>query len=140
MNKTWLLIASTVLAIGCGKNAGGGAGGMDEGPASITVPDITVSTKPEDIAKGEEVFKAKGCNACHKVGGGKLVGPDLKGVTARRSIKWISKQILKPEVMVQEDETAKALLKQYMTPMANQNVSPDAELPFILAYLKANEK
>lgn len=141
MNKTWLLIASTVLAIGCGKKEGeAGGGDKADGPESITVPDITVSTKPEDIAKGEQVFAAKGCTACHKVGGGKLVGPDLQGVTARRSIKWIEKQILKPEVMAQEDETAKALLKQYMTPMANQNVSPDAELPYILAYLKAHEK
>jgi mono/diheme cytochrome c family protein len=141
MKKTWLLIAATLLTIGCGKKEGDGAGGdKADGPESIVVPDITVSTKPEDITKGEQVFAAKGCTACHKIGGGKLVGPDLQGVTARRSIKWIERQILKPEVMLQEDETAKALLKQYMTPMANQNVSPDAELPYILAYLKAHEK
>ncbi len=136
MNKTfWLSLA--LLASAC--NKGSSPAGADDGPASIEVPELTVSTLPADIQKGEQIFATKGCTACHKMGGGKLVGPDLKGVTARRSIKWIEKMILKPEVMVKEDEVAKGLLKTYMTPMANQNVLPDAELPFILAYLKAHE-
>src|SRR5687768_2260572 len=66
----------------------------------IVVPNITISAAPEDVAKGEEVFTAKGCPACHKVGAGKLVGPDLKGVTQRRDEKWIAKMILRPDVMV----------------------------------------
>jgi len=42
---------------------------------------------------GEELF-LKNCFACHTIGSGKRVGPDLKGVEERRSIEWIGKFIL----------------------------------------------
>jgi mono/diheme cytochrome c family protein len=109
------------------------------GPESIAVPAVAYSKDAADIEKGEDLFKQKGCAACHKIGGGKLVGPDLRGVTARRNPKWIARMILKPEGMVKEDETAKELLKTHMTPMSNQNVDPATELPALLAYLHANE-
>lgn len=106
----------------------------------ITVPDFVISTAPADIKKGEEAFAAKGCTACHKIGGGKLVGPDLKGVTARRDQKWIEKMILRPDVMIKEDDVAKKLFVEHLTPMPNQGVNPETELPFILSYLKSVEK
>ncbi len=113
-----------------------------EAPAKteIPTPDITISTAPEDIKKGEETYTAKGCPACHKVGGGKLVGPDLKGVTARRDQEWIEKMILRPDVMVKEDEIAKKLLGEHFVPMPNQGVDAEKDLPFILAFLKSNEQ
>lgn len=106
----------------------------------IEVPEFTISTAPADIAKGQEFFASKGCTACHKVGGGKLVGPDLKGVTARRTETWIKSMILRPDIMVKEDEVAKKLLAETFVPMPNQNVDPKTELPFILSYLKSAEK
>ena len=114
----------------------------DTGPAKtvIEVPEFTVSTTPEDVKKGEALFASKGCVACHKIGGGKLVGPDLKGVTARRDEKWIKQMILRPDVMVKEDDVAKKLLGEYFVPMPNQNVDPKAELPFLFSYLKSAEK
>ena len=109
------------------------------GATVIEVPDLTISTARADIAKGEELFASKGCIACHKIGGGKLVGPDLKGVTARRDVKWIEKMILRPDVMIKEDEVAKKLFVEHLTPMPNQNVDPQNELPLLLAWLKDNE-
>lgn len=106
----------------------------------IEVPDFVIGTTPSDIKKGEELFASKGCVACHKVGGGKLVGPDLKGVTARRDETWLKKMILRPDVMVKEDEVAKKLLAETFVPMPNQNVDPKTELPFILSFLKSSEK
>lgn len=106
----------------------------------ITVPEFEISTAAPDIAKGQEFFATKGCTACHKVGGGKLVGPDLKGVTARRSETWLKQMILRPDVMVKEDDVAKKLLAETFVPMPNQNVDPKAELPFIMSYLKSVEK
>lgn len=106
----------------------------------IEVPDFVIGTSPEDIKQGEALFSAKGCVACHKVGGGKLVGPDLKGVTARRDVTWIKKMILRPDVMVKEDELAKKLLAETFVPMPNQNVDPKTELPFIMSFLKSAEK
>lgn len=118
------------------------AAAVEAAPAKtpIEVPEFVISTAAEDIKKGEALFASKGCVACHKVGGGKLVGPDLKGVTARRDEKWIKSMILRPEIMVKEDDVAKKLLGEHFVPMPNQNVDPKAELPFVLSYLKSAEK
>lgn len=107
---------------------------------TIEVPEFVISTAAADIAKGQEIFAAKGCTACHKIGGGKLVGPDLKGVTARRDEGWLKKMILRPDVMIKEDEAAKKLFVEHLTPMPNQGVDPKSELPFIMAYLKSVEQ
>ncbi len=106
----------------------------------IEVPEFVVSSDAADIAKGQEIFAAKGCTACHKIGGGKLVGPDLKGVTARRDEAWLKKMILRPDVMIKDDDVAKKLFIEHLTPMPNQGVDPKAELPFIMAFLKSVEK
>jgi mono/diheme cytochrome c family protein len=128
--------------VGCGASS---AAKIDNdprpaGPDVITVPAIAISTAAADVEEGKATFTRKGCPACHKIGGGKLVGPDLKGVTARRNPRWIERMILHPEVMLQLDPTARDLLRTHLTPMANQNVNPETELPKILAYLKSNEQ
>lgn len=109
-------------------------------PKPLTVRVATISTAPADVAKGQELFAAKGCTACHKVGGGKLVGPDLKGITARREQGWLEAMILEPDRMLREDATAKELLKTHLVPMPNQGVDAEKELPLLLAYLKSVEK
>jgi cytochrome c2 len=145
------LMALSLLAAGCMPEpaakkapapapvAAAPAAPAEPAPTAIPTPDITISTAAADIRRGEEVYAAKGCPACHKVGGGKLVGPDLKGVTARREQEWLEKMILRPDVMVKEDPVAKKLLAEHFVPMPNQGVDADKELPVILAYLKSHE-
>jgi mono/diheme cytochrome c family protein len=133
-----------LAAAGCGASAASTppapADPRPAGPESIVVPTLTISSNAADVENGKAIFTKKGCPACHKIGGGKLVGPDLKGVTARRNPLWIERMILHPEIMLQQDATAKDLLRTHFTPMANQQVHPENELPAILAYLKANEQ
>jgi mono/diheme cytochrome c family protein len=140
MNRIGVLgIAFALLACGGGEK---GAPKDDAPPAiqsAVPVPSFVISKNPADVAKGQEVFAEKGCTACHKIGGGKLVGPDLKGVTARRDETWIKRMILRPDVMVKEDAIAKKLFAEHLTPMPNQNVDPSKELPPLLAYLKSVE-
>jgi len=88
--------------------------------------------------KGEELFKTKGCIACHTIGKGKLTGPDLAGVTQRRTLDWIENQILHPEVMVEKDPIAKELLATYLVKMPNQNVTPQ-EAHAIIMYLREKD-
>ena len=74
-------------------------------------------------AEGEKIFQEY-CSACHKVEE-RYIGPPLKEVTARRSPEWIMNMIMNPEQMVKEDPIAKELLKEYLSPMANQNISEE---------------
>jgi mono/diheme cytochrome c family protein len=140
MFRAVLILSCASALLAC---SGKDAASKDDAPAQIKsavpVPSFAISKSPADIAKGQEVFAEKGCTACHKVGGGKLVGPDLKGVTARRDEAWIKRMILRPDVMIKEDELAKKLFAEHLTPMPNQNVDPQRELPPLLAYLKSVE-
>jgi len=88
--------------------------------------------------KGEEVFKNKGCAACHTIGQGRLTGPDLAGVTKRRKLEWIGNQILHPEVMVEKDPTTRELLATYLVKMPNQNVTQE-EAQAVIMYLREKD-
>lgn len=79
--------------------------------------------KPIDnalAAHGKDVFAAK-CSACHKVGS-RYVGPDLAGVTKRRSPEWIMNMILNPQEMIQKNPVAQDLFGEFLVPMTFQNV------------------
>jgi mono/diheme cytochrome c family protein len=82
---------------------------------------------------GEELFKVK-CSACHKLAE-RYIGPALAGVTQRREPEWILNQILNPEVMIVQDPVSKALLAEYIAPMANQHLTRD-QAESILVYFR----
>jgi cytochrome c551/c552 len=84
--------------------------------------------------KGAALFKSKGCTACHAYGK-RLTGPDLKGVTQRRTTKWMEQQILHPEIMTKEDPISRELMAQYALQMSNQGLTPD-EATSVIEYLK----
>ena len=54
------------------------------------------SAMPPLQADGEALFTSKGCNACHTIGGGDLVGPDLAGVTELRTQEWLTNWLIAP--------------------------------------------
>ncbi len=87
---------------------------------------------PEAVA-GKLAFESK-CLACHSVGQGKKLGPDIAGATRRRSDEWLTKWLKSPEKMLQTDADAQAMLKEYNNlPMPNQSLS-DAEIRQYLKY------
>ncbi len=87
--------------------------------------------------EGEAIFQQK-CASCHTIGGGRLVGPDLEGVTARRDMQWLAEFIARPDQMIASgDPTAKALLEENNNiPMPNLGLG-EAEVQALLAYLEA---
>ena len=107
--------------------------GPDKGVGPIKSIDIPATIDDALAATGKEVFEAK-CTACHKIGK-RFVGPDLTGAVDRREPEWIMNMILDPELMVKENETAKALLAEYMSPMANQSLTEE-EARSILEYFR----
>lgn len=82
---------------------------------------------------GESIFKSK-CSACHSIGNGKFVGPDLKDVTTRRKEDWLLKFIKGSQAFVKEDATAKALFAEFNVVMPDFPMS-DAEIKSILTYI-----
>ncbi|MDP3313640.1 cytochrome c family protein [Lutibacter sp.] len=85
------------------------------------------------VVEGQKLFEVK-CTACHKIGK-RFVGPDLTGITGRRTSEWIMNMILNPDEMVQKNEAAKKLLAEYLSPMANQSLT-EPEARAILEYFR----
>ena len=91
----------------------------------------------QNVVQGEKAFKSI-CAACHTVGKGKLVGPDLAGVTSRRSEAWLLSFIKSSQTMVKKgDPVAVKLFNEFnKIPMPDQNMT-DVQIKDILAYIKS---
>src|SRR6185503_13581245 len=88
-----------------------------------------------DAVQGKLNFESK-CLACHSVGEGRKLGPDVAGVTNRRSAAWLARWLKEPEKMLATDDEAKAMLKEYNNiPMPNQSLT-DAEIRQYLKYFE----
>jgi nitrite reductase (NO-forming) len=98
------------------------------------MPASATPTDPDAVA-GKLAFESK-CLACHSIGEGKKLGPDVAGVTKRRSAAWLARWLKEPEKMLVTDDEAKALLKEYNNiPMPNQSLT-DAEIRQYLKYFE----
>ena len=95
------------------------------------IPATAVPTDPAAI-RGKLAFDSK-CLACHSIAGGDKLGPDLYGVSKRRTDSWLAKWLKSPEQMLQSDADAKSMLDKYKLPMPNQNLS-DAEIGEFTSY------
>ena len=82
--------------------------------------------------EGKLNFETK-CLACHTIGQGAKIGPDLKEVARRRTDAWLRRWLESPETMMASDDTAKALLHRFNLPMPNQNLS-HADIEKLLRY------
>ncbi|MEO5593581.1 MAG: cytochrome c [Chitinophagaceae bacterium] len=80
-----------------------------------------------DAAKaeaGSKIFSVK-CSSCHKTTDEKLVGPGWKGVTGRHTAEWIMNFATNPDVMIDKDPKAQAMLELCLVRMPNQNLTDD---------------
>lgn len=91
----------------------------------------------QSASDGEAIFKTK-CTACHTIGAGKLVGPDLDGVTTRRDMQWLTDWILAPDKMIAaKDPAAIQLLQEYNNvPMPNYGLT-DAQVAALITYMES---
>ncbi len=81
------------------------------------------------------------CRACHTIGGGRLVGPDLKGVPDKYPEAWLIKFIQNSQAMVKAgDKRAVKIFNEYNKfPMPSHNLT-DAQVKDILLYIKNGGK
>lgn len=91
---------------------------------------------PALVEEGKALFKTK-CSACHKIVE-RYIGPPLQNILEKRTAPYVMNMILNPEEMTQRHPEAKALLAEYIAPMANQSLT-EVEARAILEYLRTNE-
>jgi nitrite reductase (NO-forming) len=97
------------------------------------IPATAAPTDPVAI-KGKLSFESK-CLACHSIGGGDKLGPDIYGVSKRRSDAWLARWLKSPDEMLRADADAKKLLDKYKVPMPDQHLS-EGEIREFIAYFK----
>jgi len=102
---------------------------------------VTSSAWAEDVDEdvwdaGELIFETH-CVACHTIGDGKLIGPDLEGVTERREREWLLGYIKEPSKYLYEikDPIAVALLKEHIVPMTDLGLTEE-EVEAVVTYLE----
>ena len=96
----------------------------------------------QDAKKGKAVYTSKGCGACHAINkpGAKMSGPDLGGVTQRRTHDWLKKWLKDPNAMFGSDSTADAILAEAKNvKMPNLKLS-DSDIESLIAYMAENPK
>lgn len=93
-------------------------------------------TTPRQTDQGQKNFQTL-CSVCHTVGGGRLVGPDLQGVSERRSEGWIIRWVRhSQELVAAGDPDAVVLFQEFnRIPMPDQPLS-DEEILGIIGYIR----
>lgn len=135
MKKIGLLTLTIMMVsfIGCNSSDNNAehtneAGKTDGAAATKTKPNYGkiqhVDIKPEiDKAMAEQglrIFDVT-CTSCHKYDE-RYVGPPLRSVTKTRTPEYVMNMILDTETMIDNDDTVKCLLQEYMLKMPNMQV------------------
>jgi cytochrome c2 len=85
--------------------------------------------------EGKQLFQV--CSACHTIGKGKLIGPDLKGVTERLDKDYLYRFIRNSQELVQAgDEYAVKQFEEYNKIPMPPNDLTDDQLEILLSYIE----
>lgn len=84
----------------------------------------------------EQLFQST-CSACHSIGGGRLVGPDLAGVNERRSQAWLEQFVKSPQAMIKGgDAEAVALAEEFSGILMPDLPVSAAQIAQLLRYIE----
>lgn len=94
---------------------------------------------PPEAEKGEALFLQK-CSSCHTIGKGRLLGPDLMGVTERRSSDWLEEFISDPQKLIdKKDPIALKLLEDYKIKMPPSGLNRE-DVKLIISFLSQSKE
>lgn len=87
--------------------------------------------------RGQYLYSTE-CAACHSLGHGDTIGPDLLGITRLRDPKWLTRIVQTPDLLLDEkDPLATALFAQYKQ-LRMPNLHLDAEATkLVIDYMEA---
>lgn len=93
-----------------------------------------------DVGKGEYLFKSR-CAACHTIGNGDHLGPDLLNVTTSRDPVWLARYVAEPDrVLAAGDPIARKLFARYPNlRMPNLGLSAE-DVEAILPYMEQQSR
>ena len=94
----------------------------------------------DKFSRGEYLFRSR-CTACHTVGGGDGIGPDLLGVTQKRDPAWLARWLQFPDQMLAEkDPLAMQLYTKYREiPMPNLSLN-DVDVQALVDYMQRESR
>jgi len=82
-------------------------------PAAAPIKSYADAPPLPKYTSGQYLFSTK-CSACHTLGSGSKVGPDLSGITHTRDRQWLARYIAGPDDLLKAgDPLAKSLLAKY---------------------------
>ena len=85
---------------------------------------------------GAQIFKTN-CISCHTIGGGRLIGPDLEGITKKRKTDWLKKWInSSSDLIASGDADAIAIFEEYNKVAMTSFYFEDEDMDALLAYLE----
>lgn len=89
--------------------------------------------------EGKILFEQR-CVACHTIGSGKRVGPDLAGVNDRRTENWLLPFIKSSQSLIRSgDKTATTLFEEFNKIVMPDQVLSDDQIRGILAHIKKSD-
>ena len=93
----------------------------------------------QSVENGEKLFSTN-CKACHTIGDGKRVGPDLANLLDRREKDWVFKFVTNSTELINSgDEQAVAIFEEFnKMPMPPQSFSDD-QLDDLVSYIDSYE-
>jgi protein SCO1/2 len=89
-----------------------------------------------NLDKGAYLFATR-CAACHTIGHGDKIGPDLLGVTNVRDLNWLRRTISEPDkLLAEKDPIATALFKQYKEVQMPRLGLAEADINVLIDFMK----
>lgn len=89
--------------------------------AAIAV--VTLVTPALRAADEAAVYFRQNCMSCHTIGGGRIVGPDLKDVTHRRDRAWLQRFVANPKSFLEGGDAYALKLKEEARGAVMPNIS-----------------
>lgn len=93
-------------------------------------------------AQEAAAFFRQNCMSCHTIGGGRLTGPDLKGVLTRKDREWLVRFALNPQAMMDQGDPYALQLRQEARGVVMPTISglDRARVESLLSLIEAESK
>ncbi len=99
---------------------------------------LTWSDKTQAQDAGEQAFNTT-CFACHTIGGGRLIGPDLAGIHEQRTQEWLEQFVRSSQTLINSgDAEAVALYEEYNRMLMPDALLSDEQIRAVLGFIKTS--